>query len=265
MSNAALEAYDASILWVRGHRVHIRVQGHGDPLLLLNGLTRSLESWDPFVRALGERTIVSFDAPGVGQSPLPLLPLSIAQLAELAAAMLDEVGLDRVDVLGFSHGGAVAQQLAFQYPSRVLRLVLVATSCGAGATLSGWDSLDGLGVLPKFDRSQAKSAIWRTMAISAWSSIPFLGAIAAPTLVVCGLKDRVAPIANSRALAGRIPNASLTVLPEGHDLQQPEPAAALAHVVDTFLGGAVVVAPAPVVSPLRPIDSTNTHPQRRWR
>jgi pimeloyl-ACP methyl ester carboxylesterase len=251
------------MLWVRGHQVHVGVQGHGDPLLLLNGLTRPLESWDSFVRALGERTIVSFDAPGVGQSPLPLLPLSIAQLAELAAAVLDEVGLDRVDVLGFSHGGAVAQQLAFQYPSRVRRLVLVATSCGAGATLSGWDSLDGLGVPTKFDRSQAKSAIWRTMAISAWSSIPFLGAIAAPTLVVCGIKDRVAPLVNSRALAGRIPNASLTVLPDGHDLQEPGPAAALAHVVDVFLGGAVV-ALAPV-TPLRPLDSTSTHPQRRWR
>ncbi|HVA70349.1 MAG TPA: alpha/beta fold hydrolase [Acidimicrobiales bacterium] len=265
MSNAPLESYDGEFLWVRGHRVHVRVQGHGDPLLLLNGLTRPLESWDPFVHALGERTIVSFDAPGVGQSPLPLLPLSIAQLAELALSVLDEVGRDRVDVLGFSHGGAVAQQFAYQYPARVRRLVLVATSCGAGATLSGWNSLDGLGVASKFNRSQAKSALWRTMAISAWSSIPFLGAITAPTLVVCGIDDRVAPIANSRALAGRIPNASLIVLPDGHDLQRPEPAAALAHAVDTFLGVAVVAPLARNATPVQPIDIASAHPQRRWR
>lgn len=143
-----------------------------------------------------------------------MLPLSIAQLAELAASVLDEVGLDRVDVLGFSHGGAVAQQFAFQYPSRVRRLVLVATSCGAGATLSSCNTLDGLGIASKFNRSQATSAIWRTLAISAWTSIPFLGAIVATTLVVCGIQDRVAPIANSRSLAGRIPDASLIVLPE---------------------------------------------------
>lgn len=236
--------------------MHVRVQGHGDPLLLLNGLTRPLESWDTFIRALGDRTIVSFDAPGVGQSPSPILPLSIAQLAELAASVLDEVGLDRVDVLGFSHGGAVAQQFAFHYPSKVRRLVLVATSCGAGATLSSWNTLDGLGVASKLNRSQATSAIWRTMAISTWSSIPFLGAIAAPTLVVCGSKDRVAPIANSRSLAARIPDASLIVLPDGHDLQRPEPAAALARVVDTFLGAVVTEPVDSTVTSIRPIDTS---------
>ena len=232
--------------------------------MLLNGLTRSLESWDPFVLALGDRTLVSFDAPGVGQSPPPILPLSIAQLAELAVSILDEVGLDQVDVLGFSHGGAVAQQFAFQYPSRIRRLVLVATSCGAGATLSSWNTLDGLGVASKFNRSQATSAIWRTMAISAWSSIPFLGAIVAPTLVVCGINDRVAPIANSRSLAGRIPNASLVVLPDGHDLQEPEPAVALARVVDSFLG-AVVEPEFPATSNVRAIGSASPRSQRRWR
>jgi len=211
--------------------------------LLLNGLTRPLESWDPFIHALGDRTIVSFDAPGVGQSPSPVLPLSIAQLAELAVSVLDDVGLDQVDVLGFSHGGAVAQQFAFQYPSRVRRLVLVATSCGAGATLNGWSTFDGLGAASTFDRSQATSAMWRTMAISAWSSIPFLGAIAAPTLVVCGINDRVAPIANSRSLCARIPGATLIVVPDGHDLQRPEPATELARVVDTFLGRAVAEPP----------------------
>ena len=256
MSNAPQPSYDASLRWVRGHRVHVRVQGHGDPLLLLNGLTRPLESWDPFERALGERTIVSFDAPGVGESPSPILPLSIAQLAELAASVLDEVGLDQVDVLGFSHGGAVAQQFAFQYPSRVRRLVLVATSCGAGATLSSWNTLDGLGVASKFNRSQATSAIWRTMAISAWSSIPFLGAIVAPTLVVCGIDDRVAPIANSRSLAARIPNASLIVVPDGHDLQRPEPAVALARVVDSFLGAVVEpITPTTVIDRRRPLQT----------
>jgi len=65
---------NAPLRWVRGHLVNLRVQGHGEPLLLLNGLTRPLESWDPFIHALGDRTIVSFDAPGVGQSPSPSCP-----------------------------------------------------------------------------------------------------------------------------------------------------------------------------------------------
>jgi pimeloyl-ACP methyl ester carboxylesterase len=77
--------------------------------------------------------------------------------------------------------------------------------------------------------------MWQSLAFSSWSSIPFLGAISAPTLVVCGTHDRVVPPANSRVLAGRIPDASLVMLPGGHDLQRPEPARALAGVVEDFL------------------------------
>lgn len=224
---------------VRGLQVRVRVQGQGDPLILLNGFTRPLETWEPFTEALRGRTIVTFDAPGVGESPAPILPLSIASLADVVASVLDEVGVDRVDVLGFSHGGAVAQQFAADFATRVRRLVLVATSCGVGATPGGWDAMDSVSIPADASSwSDAVGAMWHSMAISCWSSIPFLGAITAPTLVVCGSEDTVAPPANSRALAGRIPHASLAMLAGGHDLQRPVPAAALARVVEGFLGGA---------------------------
>ncbi len=221
---------------MRGHRIRLNVQGEGEPLLLLNGLTRPLSSWGPFTEALGHRTVVSFDAPGVGESPSPVLPLSIAQLADLAASVLDELNLECVDVLGFSHGGAVAQQFAHSYPTRVHRLVLAATSCGVGSTLAGWDTHDGVALLVNgMFKVNVISTVWRAMAISTWSSIPFLGAISAPTLIVCGNEDRVMPIANSRVLAGRIPNATLVELAEGHDLQHPRAARLLAHNVEEFL------------------------------
>jgi pimeloyl-ACP methyl ester carboxylesterase len=78
--------------------------------------------------------------------------------------------------------------------------------------------------------------LWHALALSSWSSIPFLGTIVARTLGVCGTHDRVVPPANSRMLARRIPGASLVMLPGGHDLQRPEPARALAHIVENFLG-----------------------------
>jgi pimeloyl-ACP methyl ester carboxylesterase len=84
-------------------------------------------------------------------------------------------------------------------------------------------------------KANALSTLWRTVAFSTWSSIPFLGAIDAPTLIVCGRDDNVTPAANSRLLAGRIPDATLIELPEGHDLQQPGAAERLAQVVETFL------------------------------
>lgn len=227
---------EARVVSVHGHQLRLRVEGEGPPLLLLNGLTRPLSCWDAFIEALGQRTIVTFDAPGVGESSSPVLPLSIEQLADVSAAVLDVLGQERVDVLGYSHGGAVAQQLAASHPERVHRLILVATSCGVGSTLAGWDSRDALGILANgIFRVNAVSTVWRTMAISSWSSIPFLGTISAPTLVVCGASDQVTPLANSQAIAGRIPNATLIELSEGHDLQQPRAAKKLANVVEQFL------------------------------
>jgi pimeloyl-ACP methyl ester carboxylesterase len=84
-------------------------------------------------------------------------------------------------------------------------------------------------------RANPLSTVWRVMALSSWTSIPYLGTLDAPTLVVCGSQDRVAPIANSRALASRIPNATLIELAEGHDLQETGAAEQLAHVVHEFL------------------------------
>lgn len=245
----SLEAHTRDFLVTSAHglEVHVRVQGEGAPLLLLNGFTRPLESWEPFVEALDERMVISFDAPGVGASPVPCLPLTIAQLADVAVSVLDKVGFDRVDVLGFSHGGAVAQQMAVSHPQRVRRLVLVSTSCGLGTSLGAIDSLDNAALGSGARKwSDAVGALWHSMAITSWSSIPFLGAITAPTLVVCGTHDSVAPPSNSRSLAQRIPDASLVMLAGGHDLQLAEPAKRLATTVERFLGREEVKRPSGV-------------------
>jgi poly(3-hydroxyoctanoate) depolymerase len=227
----------------------MRVEGDGGeaaPLLLLNGLTRPLESWGPFTQALSGRTIVSFDVPGVGESPAAILPLTISMLAGIAASVLDEAGVETADVVGFSHGGAVAQQLAFQSPGRVRRLVLASTSCGVGATPG---SHDALRPRPPADSHpwpapDAVGLLWNSLAISTWSSIPFLAAIRMPTLVVCGVHDRVVPPVNSRLLARRIADAELVMLPAGHDLQRSgSQVLALVDKVEPFLAAGPVLEP----------------------
>jgi poly(3-hydroxyoctanoate) depolymerase len=228
------------------------VEGEGEdpPLLLLNGLGRPLQSWDPFTRSLSCRTIVSFDAPGVGGSPTPVLPLSISMLASVAASVLDETQLDSADVLGFSHGGAVAQQLAIDAPARIRRLVLASTSCGLGAIPGQQDrlALRLASEARSWPGSNPVGTLWQSLAISSWSSIPFLGAIRAPTLVVCGTRDRIVPPANSALLAQRIPGAELVLLPAGHDLQRSGPASALAGAVEPFLAAARALDPVPADS-----------------
>ncbi|MDQ3466237.1 MAG: alpha/beta hydrolase [Actinomycetota bacterium] len=237
---------EGDLVDVDGRRMRVRVEGEGPPLLLLNGLTRPLESWETVTRALTGRTVVRFDAPGVGSSPTPRLPLSMSALARLAVSVLDAVGLDDADVLGFSYGGAVAQQLAVDAPERVRRLVLVSTSCGIGATPADQGALRGL--LPRpaahpWPWPDSVGTLWRILAISCWSSIPFLGAIRVPTIVVCGARDRMVPATNSALLARRIPGARLVVLPAGHDLQRAGQAGSLVEIVEPFLAGRVLREP----------------------
>ena len=197
-----------------------------------------MESWVELTTALTARTVITVDVPGVGLSPTPRLPLPIPALAATAVAVLDHVGVDRADVLGYSLGGAVAQQLAVQTRDRVHRLVLAATSCGVGATPGNQDALRGLRppmAAAEWPRAPVLGAVWHSLAVSAWSSIGFLGAITAPTLVVTGTRDRIVPALNGVLLARRIPDARLALLPFGHDLQRREPARALAAVVEPFL------------------------------
>jgi pimeloyl-ACP methyl ester carboxylesterase len=222
-----------------GLRVSMRMQGAGQALLLLNGLTRPYASWAPLIGCLNGRRVVTFDVPGVGGSPSPGAPLSIPALARLATQVLDAVGVDSADVLGFSHGGLVAQQLAVTAPCRVRRLVLAATSCGVGGTPGQFlsDSLvpsEGLSFWPGPD---AMTMLWQVLAVGTWSSIPFLGAIRQPTLVVQGATDRLVPSENGSMLARRIPAARLVTIATDHDMQRADSADLLARAVDDFLNG----------------------------
>ncbi|NMI02076.1 alpha/beta fold hydrolase [Pseudonocardia acidicola] len=113
-------------------RIHIRP---GDPrrtpLLLVNGIGAGLESFDPLVDALDpHRPVIRFDPPGAGGSPAPTRPYRLPGLARTMVALLDVLDHERVDVLGVSWGGGVAQQFARTARGRCRRLVLVATGTG---------------------------------------------------------------------------------------------------------------------------------------
>ena len=121
------------VLGWRGHRIHVSDTGDGEPLLLVSGLGCNADMWAPFVQEFADRRVIRFDAPGTGRSSSPLFPVSIAALADLAATVLDLHDITSADVVGFSYGGAVAQQFAYDHPDRIRRLVLAATTCGVGS------------------------------------------------------------------------------------------------------------------------------------
>jgi poly(3-hydroxyalkanoate) depolymerase len=102
------------------------------PLLLINGIGASLELLQPFVDEVDPAVdVIRFDPPGVGGSDPSAGPYRFTGLCRLIARMLTELGYDRVDVLGISWGGGVAQHFAAFHRSRCRRLVLVATATGS--------------------------------------------------------------------------------------------------------------------------------------
>jgi poly(3-hydroxyoctanoate) depolymerase len=143
------------------------------------------------------------------------------------------------DVLGFSYGGVIAQELAAAAPERVRRLILVSTACGLGATASAHglpsSGLSRTSPGQGLDPDAMRRLWWQLPGIATWSAIPLLARIKAPTLVVYGASDGLLPPVNSRVLARRIPDATLAKLPGGHDLTLAEHAPSLAALITPFL------------------------------
>lgn len=260
----------AEFLRWRGHRIHTRDTGGGDPLLLLGGLGCDADMWAPFVRELTGRRILCFDAPGTGSSSAPLLPVSIAALADLAATVLDSYEVASADVIGFSYGGAVAQQLALDHPDRIRRLVLAATTCGLGSVPG---PLQAMAVLANslrlyspayFERvaptlyggvtsrdpdshaheggkhsGSAQSSYGYAMQLlgaAGWTSLPYLERIRHETLVINGDDDPLVPVANAQLLATRIPRATLEIVAEAGHLFLWDDPGNLASRIGRFMG-----------------------------
>jgi pimeloyl-ACP methyl ester carboxylesterase len=107
--------------------------GSGLPLLCLQHFTGTLDNWDPAVTdplALG-REVILFESAGLGRSTGEV-PTSIPAMAAQALAFLDALGLTRLDILGYSLGGMVAQQIALERPSLVRKMLLVGTAPEGG-------------------------------------------------------------------------------------------------------------------------------------
>ncbi|MGC2160424.1 MAG: alpha/beta hydrolase [Silvibacterium sp.] len=108
-------------------------KGAGLPLLCLQHFTGTLDNWDPAVTdplAL-EREVILFESAGLGRSTGEV-PENMSAMAAHALAFVDALGLKRVDVLGYSLGGMVAQQIALERPSLGRKMLLVATAPEGG-------------------------------------------------------------------------------------------------------------------------------------
>lgn len=109
------------------------------PLVLLQHFRGNLDNWDPaLVDALASgRRVITFDNVGVGGSK-GATPNTIEQMAADALSFLDAMGFDRVDILGFSIGSFVAQEIALTRPASVRNLILASAAPKGAAGMHGW-------------------------------------------------------------------------------------------------------------------------------
>jgi poly(3-hydroxyalkanoate) depolymerase len=242
---------DIGMLEVGSRMLRVGVR-HGDrsrpPLLVFNGIGANIELLAPFLAALEGPEAIAFDVPGVGGSPVPALPYRPWMLARLSARLLDQLGHERVDVLGVSWGGALAQQFAFQHAARCRRLILAATSPGAlmvpgklavllkmasprrykdpeyMSRIAGDIYGGALRRSPELAREHLRHVRWASdygyflqlLAAAGWSSLPWLRLLPQPTLVMYGNDDPLVPAANAKILAALIPDSRLVSVDDGH-------------------------------------------------
>jgi 3-oxoadipate enol-lactonase len=240
-----------------GCPLHVEVEGRADaPVLMLsNSLGTNLHMWDdqvsPFVQHF---RLVRYDRRGHGKSGSPKGPYTMERLGRDVLAILDALGIARINWCGLSMGGMVGMWLGANAPARIDKLILSNTASHY-ADKTPWNDRikfvreKGLAALvgPNMERWFTKDfrerspetiARMRAMflatpldgyigcceAVRDMDHREILRTIAAPTLVIAGRHDPATPVEAAEFIRGRIPGAALTVLETAHisNLEQPQ-------------------------------------------
>jgi poly(3-hydroxyalkanoate) depolymerase len=240
------------IMKIAGRRLRVAVwearksadRHKGRPILFFNGIGANLEIMAPLAEWMPDQDIITFDMPGVGGSPDPKFPYRPWTMALRTTRLLDRLGYTgKVDVMGVSWGGGMAQQFAFQHPDRVGKLILAATAAGVFMAPGDPKVLAKMAnprryIDPEFMRQNFESLygeetnseshisrlrppsqrgyLYQLAAMIGWTSAFFLPLLKSRTLVLMGESDRIVPVINGRFLARLIPNAELQTVAGGH-------------------------------------------------
>lgn len=268
-SEKPLPQSDVRFVNVGGLHIRIFRTGEGQPLLLIGGLGNNLEVWSSLVAELNDVEVIAVDAPGMGHSDTPCRPLTMFELADFYTTLLRTVGVERATVCGLSFGGAVAQQMAYQSPRTVERLVLCGTGPGAGGYPGSPLALAELAMPWRYYSETRLRSVARTIyggriaqdpemldrhlkhrldappsvlgyyyqlaALAGWSSLPWLREVSQPTLVIAGDADPVFPVANAHMIGRAIPNSAVRVLPGAGHMFVVDSAELVAPLVTTHM------------------------------
>ncbi|MCF2665001.1 alpha/beta fold hydrolase [Oscillibacter valericigenes] len=204
-------------------------QGSGPSLLLLHG---NGEDGTYFVHQIAEFskdfTVYAIDTRGHGNSPRGTAPFTISQFADDLLTFMDQRGLDRADILGFSDGGNIALTFALRHPDRVHRLILNGANLDPKGVkmpvqlpiVAGYH----LASLFKSPEARAKAELLGLMVKEPHIAPAELGKLTMPVLVIAGTQDMIRE-SHSRLIAASIPGARLALIPGDHFIANKEPTA----------------------------------------
>lgn len=233
--------------------MYYEVHGGGEPLVLLHGGAGNgmqFSNQVPFFER--SRRVIVPDACGQGRSGGRSRPLSYHDLAEDVIALMDQLGIERADVMGWSDGGIEGLDLAMHHPERIAHLVTLGANfspAGLNQPDQAWAETaraESFGPDMKRDYQRLSPEPWRfepvmNQIIALWRDEPRftpaeLRSIRVPVLVIAGEHDVVRP-EHTRALAAAIPGARLWIVPgASHSVMFEQPVAVNRAVLD-FLAG----------------------------
>jgi len=243
--------------------------GRGPTVLLLHGIGGGRMSFAPQQAALADRyRTVAWDMPGYGSSTA-LTEMTWGNLAESAVVLLDQLGVERVHLVGHSMGGMVAQEFAYRYPDRLASLVLSGTSASFGGPTEDFKTQFLAARLKPLDEGKSPADLAEGLvkamvgddpdpegvaaAIRSMRGIPAasyrqalnclvtfnrrdeLARIAVPTQLIAGGKDRTAPPAGMRRMAEKIRGSRYEEIPGAGHLMNLERPQAFSDVLAGFL------------------------------
>lgn len=214
--------------------------GAGEPLVLLHGNGESGAYFQHQIPAFSARYhVFAPDTRGHGQSPRGTAPFTLAQFADDLCAFLDEHGIDKAHLLGFSDGGNIALLFALKYPSRVRSLILNGANLSPQGVRRRYQLPIEVGyVLTRLfarrsEEAQKHHALLALMVQEPHIDPASLAALTMPTLVIAGKKDMISE-KHTRLIAAGISGAQLALLPGDHFVAAKEPEA-FNRTVLTFL------------------------------
>lgn len=238
--------------------VNYQIQGTGEPLLLIIGLSFSLRDWGTvFPDLLAQHyKVILFDNRDAGETSQSTHPYTIAQMADDAASLLNALGEPKAHVFGVSMGGMIAQHVALSHADKLNKLILGCTA--AGGTCSQFGDVSGLLTgnivdllfTPRFIQThqpELKKLVQTTtpfhsqglvlqrqiQAMNTHDTCDLLDKITAPTLVITGDRDPVIPPQNSAFLAQKIPGAQqVTITDASHGFCFSHPDTTAAALID---------------------------------